>query len=122
MPSIVGSYEANYVVGTPGVIAPECSQGELATPLSDLYSLAVTLFATVVGHYPYKGDTDIQTLYFHAYKEVPSAREKCPAVGEGLDKFIQRGMSKNPMDRPLSAEEFRYEFVRALEVDAKKTS
>ncbi len=53
---------ADTVLGAPGYIAPECVDGEPATPAADLWALGATLYAAVEGRPPFRRDGIVATL------------------------------------------------------------
>jgi serine/threonine-protein kinase len=96
---------AGTLLGTPAFLAPE-----LASPdgtfdgRSDLYSLGCVGFWLLTGRLPFEGDT--MSLLMHHSKTPPSppstvAEERIPAA---LDAVILACMSKDPADRPATAD------------------
>ena len=58
------------VVGTPRFMAPEQARGELATPASDVYSVALLARASIAGPFPSAREAVLQ----RALAQDPSAR------------------------------------------------
>ena len=86
---------------------PEIIASQPATPQSDVYSLASTLFTLLVGEAPFWQPTDdslFPLLARIADDPVPDLRGR--GVPPGLCEVIERGMSKAPEDRPPSAAAF----------------
>ena len=86
---------------------PEILAGQPATPQSDVYSLASTLFTLLVGEPPFWHPTDdslLPLLARIADDPVPDLRGR--GVPAGLCEAIERAMSKAPQDRPPSAAAF----------------
>jgi serine/threonine protein kinase len=83
--------EAHGITGTPGYIAPELDGGA-ASPQSDVFSLAATLFCLVTGRPPFDDRDTLSSLRqaraglqrpMHALSKVPKAIED--AILEGLE-------------------------------------
>ena len=84
--------------GTLPYMAPEVLMGEKPTPAADIYSLGATVYHLVRGEPPFsQGDIATQVLH----------REPAPlASGDpGLDRAVAAAMSKDPEERPETAEE-----------------
>lgn len=86
-------------IGTAHYIAPELVDGEAATPLSDQYSLACTLWHLLVGKPPFSGQTVRGVLISHLHDAPPDMRELRPDLPESLIKALHRAMAKKPLER-----------------------
>jgi serine/threonine-protein kinase len=78
---------------------------------SDLYSLGIVLFETLVGYPPYTGATVVDIILKHQTEDVPSICRIYPSIPYEFDAFMQKAVAKQPEDRfqtPL-------EFIHALE-------
>jgi len=102
----VADLETGLPTGSAAYMAPEQGRGEGVDQRADTYSLAVTLFETLTGEQPYTADTPIAVIARHMHYPVPSATELNPAIGQAVSEAIQRGMAKDPEDRPSSSGEF----------------
>ena len=94
------------VSGSAAYMSPEQAAGGNTDRRSDLYSLAVSLFEMLTGQQPYTAETPLGVIVRHINDPVPSARALNPAIPPAVDALIQRGMAKDPADRPQSALEF----------------
>ncbi len=96
------------VPGTPAIVAPELVDGEEPTAQSDLYSLGILLFTTLVGQAPFQADNDLALMRAHKQEAVPNLNrlvgEKVPQ--EVLD-LANELLSKDPEMRPKGAEAVR---------------
>ncbi|WP_170111081.1 serine/threonine-protein kinase [Antricoccus suffuscus] len=95
------------VVATPGFAAPEVLRGAPATARSDVYSLATTLLAALLGHAPFTKDTDeniAATLLRVVQDPPPDARVL--GVPDQVAWLLEHAMDKEPQGRPSSAGEF----------------
>ena len=100
-PSSTTTMEGN-IRGTPAYMAPERFFGQAAGVSTDIYELAVTLYASIAGQLPW---TDLAD---------PEARlsprplvEIAPHVPAELDVEIRRALSTRAQNRPVSAAAFR---------------
>ena len=82
--------------GTPATMAPERFFGAPATVSSDVYELAVLLYAMLVGRLPW---TDVTNVEARLNPAAPSAD-----VPSALSTVILRALSTRPERRPRSAE------------------
>lgn len=90
------------VLGTPGYMAPEQTEGEV-DHRADLFSLGCVLYRMVTGTTPFKGDTALQRMR-SLLQDIPvPARQLNSQVSEPLSRFIERLMARDRKDRPVSA-------------------
>jgi eukaryotic-like serine/threonine-protein kinase len=86
--------------GTPLYMAPEQWNGAPATPASDIYAATAVFFECLTGKTPFSGRLG-QLAMQHETAAVPIGM-----VEEPLQQLIERGMAKDPRDRPRNAMEF----------------
>jgi eukaryotic-like serine/threonine-protein kinase len=86
--------------GTPLYMAPEQWSGEPATPASDIYAATAVFFECLTGHTPFTGRVEALAMQ-HQTGEIPVALVDLP-----LRALIERGLAKDPRDRPAHAVEF----------------
>jgi serine/threonine protein kinase len=101
------------VDGTPAFMSPEQAQGLRLDGRSDLYSLGATWFTMLTGQMPYKGSNYLEVLVAHVEQPTPDVRMLRPDVPGPIAALISRLLSKNPEDRPASAEELLAELAAA---------
>ncbi len=101
-------------IGSAAYMSPEQASGQPADRRSDLYSLAVSLFEMVTGQLPYTAETPLGLIVRHINDPIPSARALNPDVSPAVDALIQRGLAKNPAERPPTAGEFARLLDQAL--------
>ncbi|QYC44375.1 Serine/threonine-protein kinase StkP [Nonomuraea coxensis DSM 45129] len=87
--------------GTPPYMAPEQWSGAPAGPATDVYAATVVFFECLTGGRPYRGTNLVALAAQHQSAPVPA--EEVPAALQGL---VERGMAKDPAERPPSAEAF----------------
>jgi eukaryotic-like serine/threonine-protein kinase len=86
--------------GTPLYMAPEQWNGAPATPATDIYAATAVFFECLTGKTPFSGRLG-QLAIQHETAAVPVAM-----VDQPLQQLIERGMAKDPRDRPRNAMEF----------------
>ena len=88
------------VGGTPLYMAPEQWNGEPATPATDIYAATAVFFECLTGQTPFSGRLEHLALQ-HQTGAIPVA-----LVDQPLQALIERGLAKDPRDRPAHAVEF----------------
>jgi eukaryotic-like serine/threonine-protein kinase len=88
------------VGGTPLYMAPEQWNGEPATPATDIYAATAVFFECLTGQTPFSGGLGHLAMQ-HQTAAIPVA-----LVDQPLQALIERGMAKDPRDRPAHAVEF----------------
>ncbi|MFA1539602.1 serine/threonine-protein kinase [Actinomadura monticuli] len=94
--------------GTPVYMAPEQWRDEPASPATDVYAAACVFFECVTGRRPYTAEDQAGLMGRHLTAPVPAQD-----VPEPLRPLIERGLAKNPWDRPLGAAAFVAELESA---------
>lgn len=91
---------------------PEQIDNRPMGPAGDVYSLAATVWAMLVGRSPFDVPGDNNTLAItQRVKTVPPPPTGRPGVPESLERVLRTAMAKNPEQRYPSA----LEFARALQ-------
>jgi serine/threonine protein kinase len=93
------------IIGTPAYLAPERLSGGVATPATDLYSLAVMLYEALTGEKPFSGDTPLAVAYSLQTATPAPIAERCPGIDRPLAEAIDRAMAREPSERFGSAAE-----------------
>jgi serine/threonine protein kinase len=93
------------MVGTVNYMPPEQATGGEVTPIADLYSLGAMLYEMSTGRVPFMGDDDIAVISQHVNTPPVAPSWHNPSIPKTLDSLIVRMMSKDPGERPQSAEE-----------------
>src|SRR5277367_737000 len=97
------------VGGTPLYMAPEQWNGEPATPATDIYAATAVFFECLTGQTPFSGRLEHLALQ-HQTGDIPVA-----LVDQPLQALIERGLAKDPRDRPAHAVEFVAELNRVAD-------
>jgi serine/threonine protein kinase len=107
--------ELGHIVGTPGFMSPEQAAGEVATPLSDVYSLGATLYCVLTGDPPFNSPDVDEVLRLVKEKEPPKLRIARPDLHPALEALIESALAKDPRRRPASALDFGEELRSLLD-------
>ena len=88
------------VMGTAQYLSPEQALGRAATGTSDVYSLGIVAYESLVGHRPFTGPTAVDIAIAHVNTPVPPLPDH---VDKQLSALVMRMLDKNPERRPRSA-------------------
>lgn len=107
---------AGRTVGTIQYMAPEQIRGKAAlTGKADLYALGCVLFEMLTGDTPYSGDNAAHVMEQHLNAPIPHAAEHSMDCPLKLDQVIYELMSKQPEQRPATAEEVAWRLEEILQ-------
>ena len=89
------------ITATPGFAAPEVIQGQSATPSADVYSLAATVMALMLGRPPFEGAGDISVapVLYRVLSEPPPDLRRL-GVPEQVVGVLENAMAKDPRTAP----------------------
>src|SRR6185503_15025182 len=93
------------VVGTPAYMAPEQARGEGSGPPADLYSCGILTFLMLTGRKPFEGKSLVDTLNKQINEPLPSIRDLCPEVPQGLEDVVKKMCAKEVARRHRSPNE-----------------
>ncbi len=94
---------AHELPGTPSFIAPEAFNGDRPTAQQDLYSVGVTLYYLLTGHYPYG---EIEAFQRPRFVHPVSASRYRPDLPDWLPLSLERAVASQPTQRYETAEEW----------------
>jgi serine/threonine-protein kinase len=102
------------VIGSVHYLAPEISQGNPATPQSDIYALGITFFELLTGKVPFDDESPVTVALKHIKDKLPSVRKLNPKVPVVVEKIIIKCCEKNPNNRYKSVFDLRKDIDRIL--------
>jgi diguanylate cyclase (GGDEF)-like protein len=105
--------ELSKQAGTPGFMAPEVIQGIAASPRSDVYGLAASVFAMATCALPW-GDGEPIEIIMRQCNEAPPKASSLRADLEPVDNLLAEALSFDVERRPASAGALARSLSRAL--------
>ncbi len=106
--------EPGVIAGTVGYMSPEQVRGDPVDGRSDLFSLGVVLWEMLIGHRPFRGDSQVETL--HAIlKEEPSLDPGLSPVPPELEAILRRCLEKRKENRYHSAADLAHDLKGVAE-------
>jgi serine/threonine protein kinase len=103
-----------FVKGTLSYMAPEILVGKPATPISDLFSLAITMWESLAGERLFHARSDIEVIERIRRCEVPPLAERRPDAPPAFLAAIHRALSQDPEARFVSASQMAHELGEIL--------
>lgn len=90
-------------IGTPHYMSPEQCAGKEVGPLSDLYSLGVTMYFMIAGRLPFDSDTPVALIKSITNDDAPRLNRIFPEIPDDVARLVAHLMTKDPAARPVSA-------------------
>jgi serine/threonine protein kinase len=102
-----GETVTGHLMGTPKYMSPEQAAGanRSITERTDIYSLGVILYETLVGRSPFEGSTALEVLDQVRNSDPVRPRALRPSIPRDLETICLKCIEKNPSDRYASADE-----------------
>jgi serine/threonine-protein kinase len=117
-PTEASRWATRPLAGTLAYIAPELITSKLAAgPLSDIYSLGVTLYEMLTGTRPWNTEDPAELAALHREARPTDIREHRPELSQPIADLVHSMLAKNPLRRPASARELATRLVR-LEIQS----
>jgi len=101
----VSRTQAGILKGKFGYMSPEQVRGMPLDRRSDVFSLGVVLYETLVGQRLFQGDTDFATLEMVRTVDVPVPSSKNPEIPKDLEVILMKALSGEPETRYQTAME-----------------
>src|SRR6266513_3125417 len=95
------------VWGTPYYIAPEKVKREHEDFLSDMYSLAGTLYHALTGHVPFEAPTVEEVIAAHVQTPLTPPNLVVPEITQPTSDGLMIAMAKTPAERYRTYDDFR---------------
>lgn len=102
------------VIGTPSYMSPEQARGDDVDLRSDLWSLAVVLYRSLVGTEPFVVANAAQVVARICTQDFTPPSRQVPELDRAVDAFFDRAFALSPQQRFASADELVSAFVSAL--------
>lgn len=89
------------IFGSPLYMSPEQCLAKRTDARSDVYSVGCTLFETLTGQPPFRGNNQVQTMMLHQSAPAPTLAEKAPRLHfpDALEAVLAKMLAKKPMER-----------------------
>src|SRR5665647_1049426 len=92
--------DSGMVMGTAQYLSPEQAIGKAATAASDIYSLGIVAYESLVGNRPFTGPTAVDIAVAHVNTPVPPMPAE---IDPELSALVMKMLSKDQEERPRSA-------------------
>ncbi|WP_197444237.1 serine/threonine-protein kinase [Maioricimonas rarisocia] len=93
----------DHAVGTPAYMAPEQLRGARVDARADLFSLGCVMHYMLIGHSPFQGRTQAETIHKILGQPHRSLLDVDPTIPPALAEIVDRLLQKNPDERYQSA-------------------
>ncbi len=100
--------------GTLYYLSPEQLDLKPATPLSDLFGLAVVTYEALTRRRPFHGSSESEVIEAIKHHSPPPISEVNPEVSFAISQVIHKAMAKQPWHRFFNIREFGDALVKAL--------
>jgi len=99
-PADVSLTQAGVILGSPQYMAPEQARN-ISDPRSDVYSLGVVLYQTLLGRPPFHADQGIDIIVKHINEPPPAFAAVWPdhAIPPEVEALVMKCLAKRPADR-----------------------
>lgn len=101
------------VFGSPYYMSPEQVRGQKVDFRTDVYSMGIVIYETLIGHPPFMGD-EAHEVFSKQLSETPGNLAEvyaAPQERERLEYIILKSMAKHPADRHQTMAELRDELA-----------
>ena len=103
------------LLGTPAYMSPEqLRNSKDASPLGDLWALAVTLYKVLTGRLPFEAPSSAGVAILVHTAEFAPVHQYRTGLPAGLQPWFERALARDPRQRFGSAHEFASTFADAL--------
>lgn len=102
-------------LGTPNYMAPEQVKGTRVDGRTDIFSLGIVLYETLVRRKPFGGDSLTSISYKIVHEGYTPVTDIDPSLPDGLDTVIRRSLAKDPGQRYQRAKDLAIELRAAAQ-------
>ena len=95
--------KSGILVGTPEYISPEQITGTDVDGRADIYSFGVVMYEMLSGRQPFTGSNAVNLLFQHLEGDVEPLGKLVPGIPTAVERLVTQAMSRDPSDRPGSA-------------------
>jgi len=88
-----------HVLGTVGYMSPEQVRGQAADARSDIFAAGAVLYEMLTGKRAFQKATSAETMSAILNEDPPAVSQLAPSVPPGLQRIVNRCLSKNPEQR-----------------------
>jgi hypothetical protein len=104
------------IFGSPYYMSPEQCMGNDIDQRSDIYSLGCTLFETLAGQPPFKGESALHTVVMHQQAVAPSLESLgSKFASDEVEAILGKMLAKRPADRYQTMEQLAHDLERLRE-------
>jgi eukaryotic-like serine/threonine-protein kinase len=97
-----------HVLGTVGYMSPEQVRGAPADARSDIFAAGAVLYEMLTGKPAFRKATSAETMTAILNEDPPAVSQLTPSVPPGLQRIVNRCLSKNPDQRIQHATDFAF--------------
>ena len=101
-------------VGTVAYMSPEQGLGRTIDHRCDLYALGVILYEVFTCRLPFVGSSILEVFMKHIKEPPIPPRNLNPNISEELEELILRLIRKEPVGRPSSASDVKYQLLNLI--------
>ncbi len=102
------------LVGTPQYMSPEQASDKDLDGRSDLYSAGTLLYRCLTGEVPFDAKPATRILVKIINEPPPRVKDRAPEVSGDSSLLVERLLSKDPAERPQTADEVTAELKKIL--------
>src|SRR6201996_4025558 len=97
--------ETGSIMGTAQYLSPEQAQGHAVSAGSDLYSVGVVLYELLTARVPFDAESPVTIALKHVSESPTPPSVINPAVPPELEQAVLWALNKDPVDRPVDADQ-----------------
>jgi len=109
------------IVGTPDYMSPECAEGLVAGPPTDVYSIGVVMYEALSGTLPFSGRSALSIIRQHVDMPPPPIDAVLPHIDPMLASIIHKCLAKKPQQRYASCAALAADLLRIQQTPELKT-